>query len=184
MALESLGSNTSVEEARRLRHSIIVVRFTQLITARRLANKDLVLGKSRLRAMPYPTTSPQLYVAKIDSRGAMAIRQDSIFPSLSGTFLGSMFHLRREIALAAPRLTWIVVFKKPPNCLRFTVAMQQRNGSHKNVHFEPIAQDSACPVCSLAHSAPECTLAIAVSATDLGVAHEHSQYLASMPSLT
>ncbi|KAK5114045.1 hypothetical protein LTR85_010351 [Meristemomyces frigidus] len=183
VALSSLGSDTAFEMAWWLRRSIIAVRFQELITARRLANKDFKFKKYWLRALPYPTRSPQVYIAHIPNKDNTAIRQDSIFPSLSDAFPDQLFHLRKEISLQKPFVTWILAFETPPNHLRFTIPMQQVNGSHKNVHFEPFAHEAACPVCTQAHLAWVCSLQRKVSFADLGLEADHPQYLVEMPHI-
>lgn len=188
VAVGGLQPETATDAAWHLGHSIFVVSFRNVRMARNLANSPVpvrapnptsknrsAVYSARPTAFSYPSTAPVIFVARIDCTGVKATSAEVIFNSVALCFPKDAFHTRKETALTASRLSWLVMFKRPLGLLRFSVPMLQGTVGWKHVDFEPVAQDGACSICRSGHPAHKCDLLVPMSARDLGTTDDHAQ---------
>lgn len=162
---------------------LCIIRFLDRKTADMLAYKTVAWNEKNLEAWPYPSRSPQAYVAHMPQHGGNAVRYDAISLALSDTFPDAPFHLLKEKFAAGMNCAWVVVFEQPPGLLRFRIGIQKMDGGHWRVEFEAVVAESACPVCNRGHAALDYKILESVTREELSLGPLHPVYLDHVPAM-
>lgn len=178
------AANSRFEAATNMRQQIYTVRFEDVRAARKIAGDQITVNGIRHLVYPYPTQSPQAYIASVGCTGPRAIRPDRLFAALVKiSNQPNAIHLRREQVESYGEKKWVIIFRECPGLLRFTIPLQQAGGNSKSVCFEPVSPTGACQHCSMGHPAWKCDLMTRVSANDLGLNGNDPSFLPRRPRI-
>ena len=175
----------AVEDAITRDQGLCVLRLKDLKLARILAQKTVTLepGAKPVRVWPYPERAPQVFFSHMYHNGSQGLRYDAIHLSITHAVSNVRFHVRREPLGSKTGTTWVVAFEKPVKLLRFNVGIQNQDGKHCRIQFEPVILSNACSVCHKGHSALECDLLEAATQDELGVNPQSASYLDQVPRI-
>ncbi|KAI7489221.1 hypothetical protein KC351_g1486 [Hortaea werneckii] len=157
-------------------------------TARQLTGKLIDLRGEKVKLRNYPAINPKAFTFSVRHSGPAEVIKETIFPSLlellkKAKSHNNAVHLRIE---ESPRdntwTNWVVQFKQCPRQLRFILPIWQKNGSRLTTHFFSVTKEDGCSVCNgFGHTTWGCDFLRPVTAEELGIFGNESQFLAEKP---
>ncbi|KAI7283881.1 hypothetical protein KC345_g2691 [Hortaea werneckii] len=169
------------------KHLFLIV-AKNIRTARQLTGKLIDLRGEKVKLRNYPAVNPKAFTFSVRHSGPAEVIKETIFPSLvellkKAKSHNNAVHLRVE---ESPRdntwTNWVVSFKQCPRQLRFILPIWQKNGSRLTTHFFSVTKEDGCSVCNgFGHTTWGCDFLRPVTAEELGISGNESQFLAEKP---